>query len=104
MNAAEIAARPGGGARSRRWCRCPCPVHASRTGRSAILALRDGQRGLIVKCFDEPSPGPGRSENHERTLESEIAPPPIGETDREVALPSRRPRSGPADAKIGEAA
>lgn len=98
MTAAEIAARLGGGARSGPWWRCPYPVYASRTGRSATLALRDGERGLIVKCFDEPAPGPGRAESHERRLESEAAQPPVGETDREVALPSRRPRSGPAGA------
>jgi putative DNA primase/helicase len=46
--AAEIAARLGGAMRSGQWWRCRCPVHDSR---GATLALRDGQRGLIVKCW-----------------------------------------------------
>ena len=51
MTAAEIAARLGAAHRSGRFWRCLCPVHGSRTGRSATLALRDGDHGLIVKCF-----------------------------------------------------
>lgn len=50
MTAAEIAARLGGAYRSGRWWRCLCPSHGSRTGRSATLALRDGERGLIAVC------------------------------------------------------
>jgi hypothetical protein len=51
MTAAEIAARLGAAHRAGRFWRCLCPVHGSRTGRSATLALRDGDHGLIVKCF-----------------------------------------------------
>jgi putative DNA primase/helicase len=48
MTAAEIAAALGGAHRSGAWRRCRCPVHGSL---GATLALRDGERGLIVKCF-----------------------------------------------------
>jgi hypothetical protein len=48
MTAAEIAAALGGEHRSGVWWRCRCPVHNSR---GATLALRDGERGLIVKCW-----------------------------------------------------
>jgi putative DNA primase/helicase len=50
MLAAHIAAALGAAQRSGQWWRCICPVHGSRTGRSATLALRDGGRGLIVHC------------------------------------------------------
>jgi putative DNA primase/helicase len=49
MTAAEnIAALLGGEHRSGDWWRCRCPVHDSR---GPSLAPRDGERGLIVKCF-----------------------------------------------------
>jgi hypothetical protein len=51
MIAAEIAAMLGGGHRSGQWWRCVCPVHSTRTGHSQTLALRDGDRALIVKCW-----------------------------------------------------
>src|SRR5215472_3374498 len=50
MMADQIAAALGAAQRSGRWARCICPVHGSRTGRSATLALRDGGRGLIAVC------------------------------------------------------
>jgi putative DNA primase/helicase len=50
MNAAQIAMALGATQRSGQWWRCICPVHGSRTGHSATLALRDGDRGLIVYC------------------------------------------------------
>ena len=50
MNAAEIAVALGAAHRSGQWWRCLCPVHGSRTGRSATLALRDGDRGLLIRC------------------------------------------------------
>lgn len=50
MSAAEIAAALGGAHRSGRWWRAVCPIHGSRTGHSATLALTDGNRDLIVKC------------------------------------------------------
>jgi putative DNA primase/helicase len=48
VTAREIAAALGAACRSGVWWRCRCPVHAS--GNSS-LALRDGERGLIFKCF-----------------------------------------------------
>jgi hypothetical protein len=50
MNGAEIATALGAATRSGQWWRCICPVHGSRTGRSATLALRDRNRSLIVHC------------------------------------------------------
>jgi hypothetical protein len=47
MIAAEIAAALGSACRSGDWWRCRCPVHGSR---GFTLALRDGDRGLIVNC------------------------------------------------------
>jgi hypothetical protein len=47
MNAETIANALGGACRSGVWWRCRCLVHAS-TG--STLALRDGERGLIVHC------------------------------------------------------
>jgi hypothetical protein len=46
--AGEIAAALGGACRSGAWWRCRCPAH---DGRGASLALRNGERGLIVNCF-----------------------------------------------------
>jgi putative DNA primase/helicase len=48
--AAHIAAVLGSAHRSGPWWRCLCPVHGSRTGTSATLALLDGERGLISVC------------------------------------------------------
>jgi putative DNA primase/helicase len=48
MRAAEIAAALGGAHRSGAWWRCRCPAHASR---GPTLALRNGERGLIIKCW-----------------------------------------------------
>jgi putative DNA primase/helicase len=53
MSAREVAAALGGACRSGAWWRCRCPVHSSR---SATLALRDGERGMIVKCFADCDP------------------------------------------------
>jgi hypothetical protein len=50
MVAAEIAAALGAAYPSGRWWRCLCPIHGSRSGHSTTLALRDGDRGLIVYC------------------------------------------------------
>jgi hypothetical protein len=48
MTAAMIAAALGVAHRSGVWWRCRCPVHHSR---SSTLALRDGDRRIIVKCW-----------------------------------------------------
>src|ERR1700730_1402500 len=50
MKAADIAKALGAAQRSGAWWRCLCPVHGSRTGHSATLALRDGEHGLIAIC------------------------------------------------------
>ena len=51
MRAAAIARVLGGARLSGEWWRCICPVHGSRTGRSATLALREGDRGgLVAHC------------------------------------------------------
>ena len=50
MFAAQIAAALNPVRRSGQWWRCICPVHGSRAERSATLALRDGNRGLITVC------------------------------------------------------
>ena len=47
MGAETIADALGGAYRSGEWWRCHCPVHASR---GSTLALRNGERGLIVHC------------------------------------------------------
>jgi hypothetical protein len=49
MTAAEIARALGAASRSGAWWRCVGPVHGSRTGRSATMAPRDGDRGPIAE-------------------------------------------------------
>jgi hypothetical protein len=83
--AAEIAAALGG-RRSGRWWRCVCPVHGSRSGRSATLALRDGDPALIVHCHAGCSPADILAELHYRGLlkeQTEDRPPaaPVVRTD-----------------------
>ena len=46
MTAAEIAATLGNAHREGRNWRCMCPVHGGSS-----LTLRDGRRGLLVKCW-----------------------------------------------------
>jgi putative DNA primase/helicase len=48
MTAVEIAVALGAAHHSGGWWRCRCPAHGSR---GPTLALRDGERGLIVKCW-----------------------------------------------------
>ncbi len=48
MTAGKIARALGGAYRTGAWWRCHCPAHGSA---SASLALRDGDRGLIVHCW-----------------------------------------------------
>jgi hypothetical protein len=55
MLADKIAMALGAAQRSGQWWRCICPVHGSRAGHSATLALRDGDRGLITVCHAECS-------------------------------------------------
>jgi putative DNA primase/helicase len=65
MSAGEIAHALGGASRSGAWWRCRCPVHGSR---GATLALRVGERGLIVKCFADCDPGDILAELRRRGL------------------------------------
>jgi putative DNA primase/helicase len=48
VTAAEIAAARGGARRVGRWWSCRCPAHDDQ---SPSLSLRDGDRGLIVRCW-----------------------------------------------------
>ena len=65
MTVAEIAAALGRACRSGKWWRCRCPVHGSR---GATLALRDGEWGLIVKCFADCDRGDILAELRRRGL------------------------------------
>jgi putative DNA primase/helicase len=65
VTAAEIAGTLGSARRSGGWWRCCCPVHQSR---GATLALRDGVRGVIVKCFAGCDPRDVLAELHRRRL------------------------------------
>ena len=47
MTAAEVTVALGAAIRSGAWWRARCPVHHSR---GSTLALRDGDRGLVVHC------------------------------------------------------
>jgi hypothetical protein len=48
MTAADIAAVLGGAGRSGQWWTCRCPVHDDQT---PSLSVRDGDRGLLVRCW-----------------------------------------------------
>jgi putative DNA primase/helicase len=73
MTAAEIAAALGNAQRSAAWHRCRCPVH---NGRSASLALRDGNRRLIVHCHAGCAPEAVLDELRRRGLLVDFSPHP----------------------------
>lgn len=75
--AAEIARVLGGARRSGGWWRAVCPIHGSRTGRSATLAFRDGDRGLIIKCWAGCNPWAVVDELRRRRLIAERVPTPV---------------------------
>jgi putative DNA primase/helicase len=82
MTAPEIARMLGGACRSGGWWRCRCPVHGSR---GSTLALRDGERGLIVKCFAGCGPRDVLAELHRRRL---IKEPGLSSYHRAQPIPA----------------
>jgi putative DNA primase/helicase len=82
MTATEIARALGSAYRSGAWWRCRCPVHGSR---GATLALKDADRGLIVKCWAGCAPREIFAELRRRRLIDESgsdAPPPDPEAEQ----------------------
>jgi hypothetical protein len=69
--AAEIAAVLGGAHRSGGWWRCRRPVQDSR---GSTLALRDGKRRLVVKCWAGCEPRDVLAEPRRRGLLDGSAP------------------------------
>jgi putative DNA primase/helicase len=91
MTVADIAAALGGGYRSGEWHRCRCPVHQSN---GATLALMDGPRGLIVKCWGGCDPRSVLAELRRLGLLDDdgaqpIAPPDPAEIERRRAAEER---------------
>jgi putative DNA primase/helicase len=96
MTAAMIAAALGGAHRSGGWWPCRCPVHQSR---SSTLALRDGDRGIVIKCWAGCDPRNVLAELRQRGLilgggkhfRTTVSPPPVGRDDAagRVALARR---------------
>src|SRR5277367_7087024 len=88
MIAAEIANALGNAHRSGSWWRSRCPVHGSR---GATLALRDGDRGLIVKCWAGCDPRDVLAELRRRgliaceTQERDRRPEPVNQARRREA-------------------
>jgi putative DNA primase/helicase len=106
VTAAEIAGALGGAHRSGGWWRCRCPVHSSR---GPSLSVRDGDRGLIVKCFAGCDPRHvlaelrhcgliGCERDHDRPTRAAIrGGDPADDTARRIAL-ARRIWEGARDA------
>jgi putative DNA primase/helicase len=72
VTAEHIAGVLGGAGRTGQWWRARCPVHL---GNSSSLALRDGQRGLIVKCHAGCSKAAVRAALHRLDLDTRTAAP-----------------------------
>jgi putative DNA primase/helicase len=53
VTAADIAATLGGARRSGQWWSCRCPAHDDRM---PSLSVRDGDRGLLVRCWSGCDP------------------------------------------------
>jgi putative DNA primase/helicase len=97
-DAAEVAKVLGSAHRCGLWWRCHCPAHQSR---GASLALRDGERGLIVKCFAGCDPrdilaelrrrgliGDAAHDRH-RPLPATTRPDERGNTGHRIAIAQR---------------
>ena len=97
MSARWIAHALGAAGRSGAWWRCCCPVHGSR---GATLALREGERGLIVKCWAGCQPRDVLAELRRRGLIADhgearpISDPEAGTRRREAAGRRRRIAEG----------
>lgn len=100
MTAANIAAALGAASRSGKWWRCVFPVHGSRHGKSAALALCDGDRGgLIVHCHAGCARGDIIAELAQRGL-IDISPRTRGGTHRHLTRSAAiEPRCG-SDAEL----
>ncbi len=85
MSAADVAAALGGAHRSGGWWRCRCPAHESR---GATLALRDAERGLLIRCWAGCDPRDVLAELHRRGLAGGSNPHfPLAESARCPAPP-----------------
>lgn len=92
MTAAEkIAGALGGLHHSGHWSRCRCPVHGSA---GASLALRDGDRGLIVHCHAGCPPSDILVELRRRGL--------LGDTDGAIAPPEPAAEQGRSEAEAAD--
>jgi hypothetical protein len=83
MTAAEIAVALGSADRSGRWWSCRCPAHDDR---SPSLSLRDGDSGIIVRCWAGCDPRDVLDELRRRRL---IAPDGGGVAARPTPVTDR---------------
>jgi putative DNA primase/helicase len=90
MNAAEIAAALGGATRSGDWWRCRCPVHGSR---GPTLALRAGDRGLMIKCWAGCDPRDVRTELQRLGLLDELSAPSAQPSPGDIEAQQERDRA-----------
>lgn len=102
MIAAQIAAVLGGAHRSGAWWRCRCPVHGSR---GPTLALRDGERGLIVHCHASCEPRDVLAElRYRRLVAGDFLDSPSGAIPRGIEPAEDRARRVEAAWRIWGAA
>jgi putative DNA primase/helicase len=65
VTAANVAVALGGARQCGQWWSCRCPVHDDRT---PSLSVRDGDRGLLVRCWAGCDPRDVRAELRRRGL------------------------------------